>query len=128
VATNHSWTDRRIEFLLGHVLRAGVTLSATVVFIGGVAYLARHGSEVADYRVFRGEPLELESVHGIVIAAGSLSGRGLIQLGLLMLIATPVARVLFSVLGFLLQRDWMYVAITMTVVALLAYSLFAGGP
>jgi uncharacterized membrane protein len=42
---------------------------------------------------------------------------------LLLLIATPVARVLFSVLGFGLERDWMYVVITLLVLALLVYTL-----
>jgi uncharacterized membrane protein len=41
----------------------------------------------------------------------------------LLLIATPVARVLFSVLGFGLERDWLYVAITLLVLALLIYTL-----
>jgi uncharacterized membrane protein len=48
-----------------------------------------------------------------------------IQLGILVLIATPVARVLFSMLGFALERDWMYVVITAIVLALLLYSLIS---
>ena len=97
-----------------------------MVFTGGVVYLLRHGHEVPDYRVFRGEPGDLRSVSGIVSDARSLSGRGLIQLGLLLLIATPIARVVFSVAGFLRQRNWMYVVITLLVLALLAYSLTSG--
>jgi uncharacterized membrane protein len=49
--------------------------------------------------------------------------RGLIQLGLLLLIATPMARVAFSVIGFALEKDWFYVGITLLVLALLIYSL-----
>jgi uncharacterized membrane protein len=52
-----------------------------------------------------------------------LHSRGLIQLGLLLLIATPVARVAFSVLAFAEQRDWLYVSITLVVLAVLVYSL-----
>jgi uncharacterized membrane protein len=40
-----------------------------------------------------------------------------------LLIATPVARVLLSVLGFALERDWMYVVFTLLVLALLIYTL-----
>jgi uncharacterized membrane protein len=47
-----------------------------------------------------------------------------IQLGILVLIATPVARVLFSMLGFGLEKDWMYVGVTAIVLVLLLYSLF----
>jgi uncharacterized membrane protein len=48
---------------------------------------------------------------------------GLIQFGLLLLIATPAARVVFSVAGFAIERDWMYVAITLLVLLTLLYSL-----
>jgi uncharacterized membrane protein len=57
--------------------------------------------------------------------ARDLSGRGLVQFGLLFLIATPIARVVFSIVGFMRQRDWLYVGVTAAVLALLAYSLFA---
>jgi uncharacterized membrane protein len=57
--------------------------------------------------------------------ARELSGRGLVQLGLLFLIATPIARVVFSIVGFMRQRDRLYVGVTAAVLALLAYSLLA---
>jgi len=40
------------------------------------------------------------------------------------LIATPIARVVFSLLAFLWQRDWTYVMVTAIVLGLLVYSLF----
>jgi len=46
-------------------------------------------------------------------------------LGLLFLIATPIARVVFSIVGFMRQRDWHYAGVTAAVLALLAYSLLA---
>jgi uncharacterized membrane protein len=119
-----AWTDQRFEELIANLLRTGVSLSATVVLIGAIIYLARHGFAPADYRVFHGEPDELKSVHGIVGYAFHLHGRGLIQLGLLLLIATPVARVTFSVFGFARERDRMYVGFTLIVLVVLLYSLF----
>jgi uncharacterized membrane protein len=119
-----AWTDQRFEELIANLLRTGVSLSATVVLIGAIIYLARHGFAPADYRVFHGEPDELKSVHGIVGNAFHLHGRGLIQLGLLLLIATPVARVTFSVFGFARERDRMYVGFTLIVLVVLLYSLF----
>ena len=121
-----AWTDESFEILLSHVLRAGVLVAATIVALGGVIYLSRHGHGMPEYGLFRGEPSDLRSLSGIISDARSLSGRGLIQLGLLLLIATPVARVIFSVVGFFRQRDWMYVAITMMVLLLLGYSLMSG--
>jgi uncharacterized membrane protein len=121
-----AWTDKEFDALLGNVLRAGVLVAATVVVCGGVVYLRRHGHTVPEYHVFRGEPGDLRSIRGIVSDARSLSGGGLIQLGLLLLIGTPIARVMFSVVGFLKQRNWIYVAITLIVLMLLAYNLASG--
>ncbi len=118
--------ERRMEAIISFLLRGGVTLSAVLVLAGGILYLARHGLEAPDYRAFRGEPAELCCVNGIAADALSLRGRGLIGLGLLVLIATPVARVAFSVFSFLQLRDSKYVLITLTVLALLLYSLFRG--
>ena len=115
-----------MDQIMAVLLRSGVLLAASLVFIGGVVYLSRHDLPVINYRVFQGEPPELRTVGGILREAGKFRGRGLIQLGLLILIATPVARVLFSVFAFLYERDWTYVTITMIVLALLCYSLFGG--
>src|SRR5262249_20594688 len=105
------WTDERIEQLMGNLLRAGVIASALVVLAGGVLYLVRYGADPADHRSFHGEPADLRSP-------------GLIQLGVLLLIATPVLRVAFPVFAFARQRDYTYVALTLFVLAVLVCSLF----
>jgi|SRR5437762_838843 len=116
--------DRKIEELIGNLLRAGVLLSALVVFIGGIVYLSRHGGGPADYRNFHGEPSQLRTISGVLGETLAFQGRAIVQLGLLLLIATPVARVALSILGFAAERDWMYVAFAATVFAILIYSLF----
>ncbi len=118
------WTDRKVEDLVGNLLRAGVTLAALVVFCGAVVYLARHGAEPADYRVFHGEANQLRTIPGVLREAFAFQGRGIMQLGLLLLIATPVARVVLSILGFAAERDRMYVGFATMVLAILLYSLF----
>jgi uncharacterized membrane protein len=118
------WTDRKVEDLIGNLLRAGVSLAGLIVFIGAVVYLARHGSEAADYRVFHGEPNQLRTISGVMRETFAFQGRGIIQLGLLLLIATPVARVALSILGFAAERDRMYVGFATTVLVILLYSLF----
>lgn len=120
------WTDEQFDIVLAHVLRVGVLVSATVVAFGGVVFLVRHGLERPSYHVFRGEPGDLTSIRGILDESIQFRGRGLVQLGLLLLVATPIARVVFSVVGFVRQRDWLYVTITVAVLALLAYSLLGG--
>lgn len=122
-----AWTDERLARWIGNLLRLGVATAAVVVLLGGVLYLARHGMEAPSYRVFRGEPLQFRSVARILGSVSQLSGRGIIQLGLLLLIATPIARVAFAVLGFAMERDRTYVLVSLIVLATLLFSL-AGGP
>ncbi len=108
---------------MGNLLRAGVVTAATVVLLGGLVYLFHHGTEQPAYQVFRGEPATLRSVRGIVADALALRGRGIIQLGLLLLIATPIARVVFSMYAFMRQADRIYTAVTLIVLSVLLYSL-----
>ncbi len=118
------WNDQKIEDLVGNLLHAGVFLSALVVLAGASVYLARHGSEPADYRVFRGEPGNLKTIAGVVRDCLAFEGRGIIQLGLLLLIATPVARVALSIVGFTAERDRLYAVFAGLVLIVLLYSLF----
>ena len=117
------WTDQKIEVVIANLLRAGVTLAAVVVVIGGLVFLVRHGLAPTHYRAFAGEPSDLRQWTGILRSAGTLHGRGIIQLGILFLIATPVARVAFSAFAFALERDWLYVAVAGFVLVVLIYSL-----
>jgi uncharacterized membrane protein len=111
------------EIVIGNLLRAGVLTAAAVVSAGGAVYLFRHGLQDADYSVFTRQPARYTSVTGIISEAFSGGGRGMIQLGLLILVATPLARVAFSVYAFARQRDRLYVGVTLLVLAVLAYSL-----
>ena len=115
--------DPRLQRLVGNLLRYGVLLAAAVVLTGGVAYLARHGAAVPDYRVFRGQPDNLRSLAGIVRTAFALDERGIVQLGLVLLVATPIARVAIAGVAFASERDRAYVLIALLVLALLLKSL-----
>ena len=127
MTTTRDWNDQRIENMVGNLLRAGVSLSAFVVFVGGVIYLARHGRSPADYRVFQGEPSDLKTISGILREAIRFRGRGIIQLGLLLLIATPVVRVALSIWGFAEEHDRLYMIFTGVVLIVLLYSLLGSG-
>jgi uncharacterized membrane protein len=118
------WNDFRIEIIVGILLRTGVIIAASVVLAGAVLYLSRHGHEIPNYRSFHGEPESLKNPVEIFRGVLQLDARAIIQLGLLLLIATPVARVLFSAIAFALERDAMYVVITLIVLAILLFSLF----
>ena len=120
------WSDEQVEGIVGNLLRSGVIAAAVVVLAGGVLYLIHYGANRPDYSIFKEVPAEFRSVGGVVEAAFAFRSRGLIQLGLLLLIATPVARVAFSIFAFALQRDRIYVIVTSVVLGILIYSL-AGG-
>ncbi len=122
-----TWDDQRIEVFIGALLRTGVTLAAAVVLFGAVVYLARHGHEVPNYSVFRGETKDLTHASDIVHGALGMSGQAIIQLGLLLLIATPVARVLFAAIAFVFERDYLYCVISLIVLGILLFSLFEAG-
>jgi uncharacterized membrane protein len=117
------WTDQQVETIVGQLLRIGVIVSATIVMIGGLIFLVRHGMSPANYRVFAGEPSELRTFRGIIRQTLALHGRGVIQLGLVLLIATPIARVAFSIFGFAAEKDRLYVYFTALVLIVLLYSL-----
>ena len=116
-------TEQRMDQIIGRLLQAGVIWAAVFVLAGGAVFLSRHPTPVTNYQVFSGEPAEFRTLPGIFHDAVALHGRGLIQFGLLSLIATPIARVIFSVFAFLHQRDWTYVVVTLIVLAILTYSL-----
>lgn len=115
--------EQKLEYLVSSLLKYGVFLASTIVLIGGTLYLIRHGAESANYKVFRGEPDFLRSPVGVVKAVFCGSHLGMIQFGLLVLIATPVIRVAFSLLTFLWQRDFTYIIVTLLVMTGLIYSL-----
>ena len=116
-------TDEALERVLGTLLRAGVLVSAAVVAAGGIWLLASSGRSQPAYRQFRGEPAELRSAGGLVSSLAHPRPQTVIQFGLLLLVATPVARVIFSLAAFAIGRDRLYVAITLAVLAVLVYSL-----
>lgn len=123
----HGPTDERVDQIIGNLLRIGVIASALVVAWGGLLYLINDGRHPAPrLHEFHAQPEKLRNPLAIYRRAMALDPRGLIMLGLLLLIATPVARVLFSVVAFMLQRDQLYVLFTLIVLAVLLYSLFSG--
>jgi len=119
-----TWSDERVDTILGNLLRFGVVLASVVVLTGGGIFLAHHGGDKTHYKIFRGEPPELRSVPGILADVRTAHGAAIIQLGLLLLIATPVARVVFSVIAFAVQRDRIYIVVTLIVLAVLVFSMF----
>ncbi|GGG96999.1 DUF1634 domain-containing protein [Silvibacterium dinghuense] len=121
-------TDQGLEMAIGRMLQFGVLLAALVVFAGGLLYLAhdhaRNGASRPDYTHFHGIDADLRTPAGIVSRAAHGDAEGLIQFGLLLLIATPIVRVIVAAGGFFLERDRLYVAISLLVLVILLWSLW----
>lgn len=117
--------DSALDAKIGMLLQVGVFSSAAVILAGGVLSLMRHGREIPDYGKFHGVPERLNTLSGIFAGARHGDALAIVQFGILMLIATPVARVVFSVFAFMAERDWLYVVISALVLCVLAYSLIA---
>ena len=120
------WNDDRVERILGTLLQSGVIISAVVVLAGGILYILRYARVPVHYENFVAERGSLRSLGAVGKNALHGDGRAIIQCGLLLLIATPVARVLFSIIAFELEKDRLYVVLTLIVFLILIYSLFGG--
>jgi uncharacterized membrane protein len=118
-----TWTDQRLEVIISVLLRSGVTLAAVIVLLGGICFLREHGQDQAEYHVFHGAAQDYRSIAGVIHAARPSNCPAVIQLGLLLLIFTPIARVAFSLAGFAFERDGTYIVLTFIVLAILIYSL-----
>jgi uncharacterized membrane protein len=119
--------DHRLENMIGQFLRAGVLLAAATVFAGGVLYLARHHANAANFHTFVAGGADMRSVSGILRAAGQGSSVAIMQVGLLLLILTPITRVAIAVVGFLLEKDRLYAVVSLIVLGILAFSLVHAG-
>jgi uncharacterized membrane protein len=120
-----TWNDRKMSDIMGTLLRVGVLSAASVVLLGGILFFIQHPGDLFEFGTFKGEPSRLRQINVILQEAFSLRSRAVIQLGLLLLIATPVARVLFSLVGFIFEKDWIYGVITFIVLLILFASLFS---
>lgn len=117
--------EHGLEQAMGRMLQIGVTLAAVVVLVGGVLYLAQDGGSPRDYEHFHPATTVTTTIGGIVSSAAHFDPRGIMGLGLLLLIATPVCRVLFGVVGFAMLRDRLYTVISLIVLVVLLFSFVA---
>ncbi|HEY6412369.1 MAG TPA: DUF1634 domain-containing protein [Edaphobacter sp.] len=113
--------DHRIENMMGRLLQVGVLFASAVVLIGGLLYLRTH--EARDYRTFTSEPASLRHPAELFRLLLTGDAAAVVQLGVLLLIATPIARVVFAAIGFAVERDRLYVAISLAVLAVLIFGL-----
>jgi uncharacterized membrane protein len=123
-AQEDHFDDRRMETIMGRLLQVGVMLASFVMLTGGLLYLRAHHAEIPEYRVFKSEPQALRHIGGVVRGVATWDPAAIIQLAVLLLIATPVARVAFALIAFGIERDKLYVAVSALVLAVLLFGFF----
>ena len=116
-------TDEKLEAVIAGLLQTGVLTSAAIVLFAGTLYLAQHRADAVNYAEFRLEHSDLRTLPGIFRSAMRLQADAMIQFGLVLLIATPIARVVLAAIGFYLERDRLYVGISLIVLAILVFSI-----
>jgi uncharacterized membrane protein len=119
----HYFADKDIQLILGTLLRVGVIASMSVVFVGAVLYLAVYHSHPVDYSKFDPSKSGYSSFYAIAQGLSKLDSRAIIQFGTVLLIFTPVTRIVFSIFSFLIERDYLYVLIGLFVLCIILISL-----
>lgn len=119
----HYFADKDIQLILGTLLRVGVIASMSVVFLGAIIYLAVYHSDIVDYHQFDPNKTEYSSISAIFQGISKLDSKAIIQFGTVLLIFTPVTRVVFSIFSFLIERDYLYVLIGIFVLCIILISL-----
>ena len=121
------WGDKDIQLVVGQILRIGVTVASVVILGSGLLYLLHHGGDpVPDYGHFSGTPENTPSLGGIVARAFAGNVPYIVLFGALLLVCTPIVRVIGSLIGFLLEKDRLYVYITLIVLAVIFFSIGMG--
>jgi uncharacterized membrane protein len=120
---------RRTELIISNLLRWGVAISIMLVLMGTCVTFAHHpayltsADELTTLKTSQAFPTSLPAL-ARGLAAGE--GRAIVMLGLVVLLATPIARVAASIVAFWHQRDVTFVVITSMVMAMLLVSLTLG--
>ena len=111
---NNSNSKNNMNILIGNTLRIGVLLACVIALSGGIWYIvSSSGMGLPDYSVFKdgGDP-SYTTFSGIIHSVLTFSPIGWVQLSVVVLMLTPVMRVVLSLVDFGIQRDWLYVVIT----------------
>ncbi|MFC4212914.1 DUF1634 domain-containing protein [Pedobacter lithocola] len=119
-------SDKDIQIILGRLLRAGVIISMSIVLIGGSIFLIHNKGAITDYKVFKPELSKFSSINAIFKGVLTFHGDAIVQFGILMLIFTPIARIVFAIFSFLIEKDYLYVLIGLIILAIITVSLNGG--
>jgi len=126
MASPGKFKDTDMQLIIGWILRGGVAVSMAVVVIGGLFFISHHGHSIANFSTFKGTPDFISTPKGVFENAFQLKGQAIIQLGIALLIATPILRVVFAAIGFILEKDHLYTLISIIVLLVIIVSMITG--
>lgn len=116
--------SRRMELLIGYLLLAGVSVSSLLITVG-VAWDWQQSGHLGLSHLLSGSNVgALLSAETDRLFARGLTPQRLVDLGILVLLATPFLRVAASFVFFAVERDVKYSVFTFVVLAILSYALF----
>lgn len=122
--------ERRIEILISNLLRTGVLTSLCGIVLGGVLMFLHHpefvSSEESLQQLIGAQSAFPRTFPEILAGVAAFRGQAIATLGLLLLVATPVMRVVISIFTFIYQKDRVFVIITSVVLMLLVLSFVLG--
>lgn len=116
--------SRAVERIIGVVLRSGVVLSAAIICLGLVLLVVK-GLFTGQMRIDAALPYP-RSLGALLAGLLALDPASVLSLGLVVLIATPFARVAVSIVAFAVERDWRYVVVTALVLTILVAGILMG--
>ncbi len=125
--TTKKFNDTDLQAIIGNVLRYGVLLALSVALIGGIILLFTQSGETVDFATFTEKHDNIYIVFdNIIRGVAQGDGEAIIFLGVLLLFLTPALRLILSLISFFLERDWLYIIITLIVIGIIALSVSFG--
>lgn len=121
-----NFTDRDLNRSVGNLLRLGVILSVATSLVGFIKLFTEGFKMPKKYKMLDmgGSSEKVWSHFWDTLCKGE--GMAIIQLGILLLIFTPLMRIIFALIGYLKEKDYTYVIISSIVLAIMAISFFTG--
>lgn len=115
------WAERDMEVFIGKLLRYGVIASCVITIFGGIIYIYQHQT-LPDDQVDH----YLRELTSIIPHMLAFKGDAIVQFGVCVLIATPIMRIVVSIFAFIIEKDYLYITITVIVLCIILANMIFG--
>lgn len=108
---------RSMELFISRLMRASVSISGVIIFVGLALYLVTGNDSC---------PLNIFELNWMLFGDPFFAPSHIIFLGFMVLVGTPLLRIVASVVVFALSKDWTFTVITGCVLTILGISMVLG--